>query len=179
MKNIGIQPEELSVGLARLVVAIGNRITIEHLTYGSMEFVYAYSAAAVAKGDHKFIGFTGLTTAVYNPAATTPVTCAIAMEVGVCMYATSAAGGVWLQTKGQCPFAKLDGGTDVALGDGLQLVTAAVYAIKDAVAGTVITADTYAISLIAETRDLAAQTAAGKDIASSLIYLLGRSVTIG
>ena len=132
------------------------------------QYIYQDSAspASVAEGDWVFIGAVGLATAD-NPAASPAATTAIPQNVGVAIDDYTVAGGMWVQTKG-IGNAKVDGTDDVTIGDQLQLVNAAVHAVKDG--GTALTVDSVAIALEAYTTGAAALKS---------VYIHGRAAIIG
>lgn len=154
----------------------GQRITVE----GKGDYVWCYwdgsAPSTCSKGDWVFFGTAGQI--ANNPAIAAAATSSVQQDAGVVTKTLSAAGGVWVHAgPGRCDIAKIDGGTDVAKGDMLQLVNGAVHVVKDG--GAALTADSVAIAEEAETDTIAAQTSAGKDLASHSVYLLGRKVTIG
>jgi hypothetical protein len=138
------------------------------------EYVCAYwdgaAPAALAVGDLVFVGAVGKTTASLNPAVSAAATSAVSQVAGVVVVAPTAAGACWVQTKGICDVAKLEGTTDIAIGDMLQAVNAQTYLVKDG--GTSLTADSIAVSRVAYAADEAST-------ASKSILLLGRQITIG
>ena len=77
---------------------------------------------------------------------------------------------MWVQTRGRCPFAKLEGTTNIAIGDQLQMVNTQVYAVQDG--GAAMTTDSIGVAEVAY--DTNAVSSADK-----AIYLHGREVIIG
>ena len=141
------------------------------------EFVYGYTALTdLVKGDWVAIETDSAdTTAGMNPRITKPATSAVYLLYGVMCAALTAAGGSWVQTKGQCTFAKVDGTTDVAINDFLKGSNGVTYLVQDhADTGT---ASAVAICDEAETAAVAAQDPITGS-ADHLIHLLGRRATI-
>jgi hypothetical protein len=80
------------------------------------------------------IGYTGYTgtSGNYTPAVTLPdTTGAVAHWCGIATQTRTTAGGLWVQTKGRVFCAKVDGGTDVALGTHLTATNGAQYLSTD------------------------------------------------
>lgn len=127
------------------------------------------SPAACAKGDAVFINAVANASG-NNPAISAAATTAVNQMAGIVTTTLAAAGLVWVQIEGYCDFAKLEGTTDIAAGDQLQMVNAQTYLVKDG--GTGRTADSLAIAQEAYTTN-SASTAVKK------INLLGGRVTIG
>lgn len=167
MKILAISPYDLYTHLATAGGNYGDRLVVE----GVGEFVYAYCGSAVVKGGWYFIGKDG--SSDHNPLVSAAATTAIQQEAGVAVAAVATTGGMWFQVKGTCTQAIVDGGTDVAAGDALQMVNAQNYVIKDG--GTTLTADTVAFAVTAQTGAVAAQT----DSTVNTVYILGRKATIG
>lgn len=138
----------------------------DRIEYADREFVYCYAAAACAKGDLLRVGIAGHAT--NNPVASTVATTAVPTEFGIATATLTGAGGLWVQVKGRCSFAKVDGTTDVAAGDALQGVNSAVHMVKDG--GSALTADTIAYAEEAQ---------ADNSAVAIDVYLLGRDATIG
>ena len=137
----------------------------------------ATAPSTCSKGDAVFVtvDFDG-TTALTSPQIAAAATISVAQIAGIVCATLTAAGLVWVQIQGRNDFTKVDGTTDVGIGDTLQMVNGQVYLVQDS--ASAISADSLAIALEAETDTIAAQggTAAS---ASHSIYLFNRLVTIG
>lgn len=101
---------------------------------GMNEYVYCYVGAAKAKGEFQIISWDG--DELTSPQITDPATLAVYQEVGVLTKAMTAAGYAWVQVAGKCE-ALVDGTTDVAKDDYLEVLNGAISATKDATARSV------------------------------------------
>jgi hypothetical protein len=165
-------PYDLEEYFRQLGGTYGDQLSIEHPDYGSMEFTYCYKADATVKGT--WVIFAKTATALgLNPTALQPATSAVAVQAGCVWNTTTGAGGVWVQTKGRCPIAGVDGATDVADGDLLKLTNGVDVPSKE---GGAYAATTIAIAEEAETVAWAAQATA--DRPTNTVYILGNLVTV-
>ena len=129
------------------------------------KFIWAYSAATLALGQPRVLSFDG-------DEETNPVmivgadTVAVYVEVGVATEAITGAHWQWFQLKGDCDYCLVDGGTDVAKDDYLDLPATKTALYKD---GAAKTADSVAIAREAFT---------GTPAAVKMVYLLGENVQI-
>lgn len=175
MLNIVPVPYDVLGYLETLTGVYGQEICIDHPEHGSMEFVYVYKADATAKGDLLIWSKSG-TALGLNPTAIAPATTATPLQAwcGPAQMATTAAGGLWVQRSGRCICIKLDGGTDVADADLIQLTNGQVYAIKDSAFGQ----ETIGVSEEAETKSIAEQVTAAETTWDHQVYLFGNRVVI-
>lgn len=135
-----VGPPGLEQLLAEVAPAYGTERTMElnvgGVDMGTATFIYCYTAETTIKvGFPVQIGYDTFATATAgawnSPMASIPdATAAIYHLMGVACSTLTAAGGLWVQTKGRCCFARLDGATDVALGTHLTF-TAAPYFTTD------------------------------------------------
>lgn len=95
---------------------------------GKQEFVYVYLPASKAKGEFQVITFDG--DEETSPKLADAATLAVYQEVGVVLEAHSAADYAWVQVRGVCE-ALVDGTTDVAKDDFLEVLNGSVNAVKD------------------------------------------------
>jgi len=130
---------------------------------GKQEFVYVYIPAAKAKGEFQIIGFDG--DEEYSPKVGDAGTLAVYQEVGVVLEEHTAAGYAWVQVAGVCE-ALVDGTTDVAKDDYLEVLNTAVSAVKDGTARSV--------NSVAIARE--AQTVAGSTTLADVELLGGRVI---
>lgn len=131
-------------------------------TVGKQEFVYVYIPAAKAKGEFQVITYDG--DEEYSPKLADAATLAVYQEVGVVLEAHTEAGYAWVQVKGVCE-ALVDGTTDVAKDDFLEVLNGSVNAVKD---GT-LSIHSVAVAREAQTTDAGTLTD---------VELLGKRVTI-
>ena len=167
-------------------------ITVDKIPYGvpalgqvqtwadGREFLGCYWDASApstcAKGD--FCHIQDDSDGVYTPQIEACATSSTVFRRGGVICATlTAAGYVWVQTKGPCEFAKVDGTTDVAVGDTLEAVNGAVHVVQDS--ATDLTLDSVAVAKEAETDTIAAQVTADGTAAATTIYILDRPAGIG
>ena len=126
---------------------------------GNREYVYAYAAAAETVGKVRVITFDG--DEETNPTAGSPATeTTVYQQTGVATKTTTAAGFLWYQTKGDAE-ALVEGTTDVAKDDFLEVLTTETSFKKD---GTSITTNAVAIAQEAQ--------AANSSVLTN-VYLLG------
>lgn len=114
---------------------------------GKQEFVYVYIPAAKAKGELQVITYDG--DEEYSPKLADAATLAVYQEIGVVLEEHLSAGYGWVQVKGVCE-ALVDGTTDVAKDDFLEVLNGAVSAVKDATTRSV---NSVAIAREAQTAD--------------------------
>jgi len=127
------------------------------------EFINLY-AASHTKGQIKVVTYDG--DEASNPSAVTPATSAVYQKVGVCTKTSATAGYVEYQIKGDCTFALVEGTTDVAKGDFLEVLNGETSLKKDATTRSV---NSVAIAQAAQTAD--------SSVATS-VYLIGERVII-
>lgn len=96
---------------------------------GKNEFLYVYIPAAKDKGEFQIINFDG--DEETSPQVGDAATLAVYQEVGVILETMAAAGYAWVQVAGVVD-ALVDGTTDVAKDDFLEVLNTAVSAVKDA-----------------------------------------------
>lgn len=96
---------------------------------GSNIDIYAYIPEAKAKGEFQVITHDG--DEEYSPKVADPATLAVYQYVGVLLEAQTAAGYAWVRIKGKVK-ALVDGTTDVAKDDYLEVLNNTVGAVKDA-----------------------------------------------
>jgi hypothetical protein len=101
---------------------------------GKNEYVYCYIPAAKAKGEFQVISHDG--DEEYSPKVGDAATLAVYQEVGVILETHTVAGYAWVQVAGVCE-ALVDGTTDVAKDDYLEVLNGAVNAVKDGTARSV------------------------------------------
>ena len=131
---------------------------------GNKEFIFAYCAAAETRGSVRKIVYDG--DEETNPTAAAPATeTTVYQLVAVATQTTTAAGFQWYQIKGDCE-ALVEGTTDVAKDDFLEVLTTETSFKKD---GTSRTVNSVAIAREAQ----ATNSAVLADI-----YLLGDRVNI-
>lgn len=101
-----------------------------HRVEGNREFVFAYCAAAETVGKVRVITFDG--DEATNPTAAAPATSTSVYQiVGVATKTTTAAGFLWYQIKGDAE-ALVEGTTDVAKDDFLEVLNTETSFKKDA-----------------------------------------------
>lgn len=98
------------------------------IAQGANEFMYVYAPEAKAKGEVQVIAFDG--DEETNPRLADAATATFKQTVCVVLEAITAAGFVKVQTRGYCQ-ALVDGTTDVAKDDFLEVINGAVSATKD------------------------------------------------
>lgn len=131
---------------------------------GNKEFIYAYCAAAETRGKVRVITFDG--DEETNPTAAAPATeTTVYQTVGVATVSTTAAGFLWYQIKGDCE-ALVEGTTDVAKDDFLEVLNGETSFKKD---GTSRTVNSVAIAREAQASNSSVLTD---------VYLLGDRVNI-
>lgn len=116
-------PPGLEMLLAMRAPAYGTEIEVPVYDGSTGRFVYAYTAETTlvvgCPVQAAYDGYTG-TAGYYSPVASiADATGAIPHLFGVACSTLTAAGGLWVQTKGRVFFARVDGATDVALGTHL------------------------------------------------------------
>lgn len=101
---------------------------------GNRRWIYAYCATAETIGKVRVITYTGVQTT--TPTAATPATnTTVYQQVGVASVTTTAAGWLWYQIKGDAE-ALVEGTTDVAVGDFLEVLTTETSFKKDGTSRT-------------------------------------------
>ncbi|MEK7578728.1 MAG: hypothetical protein AAB456_03380 [Patescibacteria group bacterium] len=131
---------------------------------GNREYIFAYAAAAETVGKVRVITFDG--DEETNPTASAPATQTTVYQlVGVATKTTTAAGFLWYQIKGDAE-ALVEGTTNVAKDDFLQVLNAETSFKKD---GASITTEACAIAQEAQTADSSVLTN---------VYLFGERVFI-
>lgn len=130
---------------------------------GNRRFIFAYCAAAETVGQVRVISHTGVVTT--NPSAIAPATLAVYQYVGVATKTTTAAGWQWYQIKGDVN-ALVEGTTDVAVGDYLEVLNTELSFKKDATARST---NSVAIAQAAQATNSAVLTP---------VYLLGDRVIV-
>lgn len=128
-------PPGLEALLAETPPAYGTERTMPVYDGSTGTFVYCYTALnTVVVGGAVQINYTGsvLTSAYANPRVTLPDnTGSVPHQPGIACQTKTAAGGLWVQTKGRCFFARADGGTNIALGTHLTFTNGAQYLSTD------------------------------------------------
>jgi len=118
---------------------------------GSNEFLYAYVPANAALGAQYVVTFDG--DEETNPKLVVAATLAVYQEIAVVIKAQGATAGFnWVQTKGKCRML-VEGTTDVAKDDFLELLNTETSAKKDATTRSV---NSFAIACEAQTANSAA-----------------------
>jgi hypothetical protein len=130
---------------------------------GGNEFMMVYVSEAKAQGEFQVITFDG--DEETNPKLADAATLAVYQKVGVLLEAVTTAGFYEVQTKGVCE-ALVDGTTDVAKDDFLEVLNTSVSAVKD---GTTRSVNSVAIAREAQTTNAGTLTD---------VYLLGERVII-
>lgn len=130
---------------------------------GGNEYIYVYLNEAKLKGEFQLIAVDG--DEETNPKTADVATLAVYQKIGVVLEAATAAGWAWVQTKGYCK-ALVNGTTDVAKDDYLEVLNTAVSAVKDATARSV---NSVAIACESQTTDAATLTD---------VYLIGDRVIV-
>ena len=137
-----VGPPGLEALLAEVPSAYGTERQLPVYDGSTGRFVWCYTAETTLKvGMPVQIGYDGYsgTTGFYNPMASIPdASGTVYHPVGVACQTLAAAGGMWVQTKGRCFFARLDGATDVALGTHLTVTAAPYFTTDHATVKTVI-----------------------------------------
>lgn len=141
------------------------------------KYIYAYTAlTTLVKGGCCAINQDTGDAAGQNPRATVPATSSIYHLFGISAETVTAAGGIWVQTKGRCTYARVDGATDVAINDPLKPVNAKQYLAQDH--ADTPTASFMAVAEEAEADAIAAQTDITNGDADKTIYLPERWATV-
>lgn len=105
------------------------------MVQGMNEFLYAYVPASATKGQVLVVGYDGDEETC--PKLTTPATLAVYQEIAVVLKDQGAtAGFAWVQVKGKCE-ALVEGTTDVAKDDYLEVLNTETSFKKDGTARTV------------------------------------------
>lgn len=130
---------------------------------GNREYIFAYCAAAETQGKARVITFDG--DVATNPTAAACATSSVYQLVGIATKTTTAAGFQWYQYKGDAE-ALVEGTTDVAKDDFLELLNTEVTMKKDGASRTV---NSIAIAQEAQ--------AANSDVLTN-VYLIGDRVII-
>lgn len=130
---------------------------------GQNEDVYCYIPAAKAKGEFQVIQHDGDET--FSPKVGDAATLAVYQEVGVVLEAHAAAGYGWVRVEGIVE-ALVDGTTDVAKDDYLEVLNTAISAVKDGTARSV-----NSVAIANE-----AQTTAGSTTLATVTLLGGRAL---
>lgn len=134
-------PPGLEALLSMTPPAYGKEEQITLFDGSTATFIYCYTAeTAIKVGMPVQIGYDGYTgtSGFYSPMATIPdATGAIYHLMGVACQTRATAGGLWVQTKGRCYFARVDGATDVALGTHLTFTAAPYFTTDHATVKTV------------------------------------------
>lgn len=126
-------PPGLEMLLKMEAPAYGTEISIPVYDGSTGTFVYCYAADTIVVGGAVQVGYdTYTSTSGYkSPMASIPdTTGAIYHLTGVACQA-AAASGLWVQTKGRCFWARVDGGTDVTLGSFLVMGNGVQYFAQD------------------------------------------------
>lgn len=130
-------PPGLEMLLAMKAPPYGTELDIPVYDGSMGHFIYCYTAlATIVVGGCVEISLTGslVTTGDYkNPNATIPATTAIPHRRGIATKTVAAAGGLWVQIKGRCFFARVvdPATTDIVIGAHLKAVTAVQYITLD------------------------------------------------
>jgi len=141
--NDYVGPPGLEALLQMEAPAYGTEITLPLIVggadYGPATFIYCYTAETTIKvGFPVQIGYDTYsgTAGFYSPMASIPdATGEIYHLMGVACQTLTAAGGIWVQIKGRCAFARVSG--NVALGTHLTYTAAPYFASDHATVKTV------------------------------------------
>lgn len=137
----------------------GGQVKVEE---DGREYIWCYFATAT-KGQLYTLTYDG--DEATNPTGSANATSTVYQYLVVATKTSTTAGFQWAQYKGDCDFALVDGTTDVAKDDFLEVINAGTAMIKDATSRSALSV---AIAREAQTANAATAT---------LVYLIGDRVT--